>query len=66
MFDHVSICSVFMSGRCFGCDKYHVFIPKSFSRLFSKPQAIPSHVHDSSSKDLTKNGDGFGGRPRPF
>ena len=66
LFDHVSICSVFMSGRCFGCDKYHVFIPKSFSRLFSKPQAIPSHVHDASSKNLTKNGDGFRREAPPF
>ena len=54
LFDHVSICSVFMSGRCFGCDKYHVFIPKSFSRLFFKPQAKLSHGYNGSTKNLTK------------
>ena len=66
LFDHLSICSVFMSGHCFGCEKYHVFIPKLLRRLFSKPQAIPLHVYDVSSKNLTKNRDGFWREAPPF
>ena len=52
-FDHVPLCKLAPSGRCFGCDNLNIHVPSSFLHKNNNQAANKSQVHKLGQSQLS-------------